>query len=1088
MALNVWTKPSGWNFGYPVGTNLSVNSGNFIPGYQYVIQTVGTTDFRKIGAPVNTVGTVFTASNNGSEAGPIVINPSTGLQTPSPGSGVASRVSFSERRSLLLDLPIENFQGVTFTKISGELPPGLRLEGRTIVGSAFEVPRLTDYTFVIRASKDGQISDRTFTISIEGEDSPEFDTPAGLLELGDPGELFVMDSTYVDYQLQAFDPDTGVGQRLSYFIARGDGELPPGLNLTEDGRLVGFIEPTLSIKPEDGDGTFDNSTYDVVAYDFAFRPTNGFDSYVYDSVFFDYSLQSGRPKKLNRTYQFTVTVTDGDSVSKRTFKIFVVGDDYFRADNTTWLNADPLFTSDVTYMRKPTWLTPSYLGLKRANNYITLILDTFEKENIIYALEQVNANCQATTKRRFSIVNNEQVFENANIVGSQFLTTTLTAVKPTVGHFLTFSGKVPEAFRINRVDSVEVLGNGAYKLTLFYPLEIDVPDDIEFLIGTISELPPGMEFDENNAEVHGQVPYQPAITKKYTFTVTATKLSGKINVAEYVVIPTNQGIRINEIVVNKIDYPKISAVLNELSSFVLDGVSYDSSVISSVDYTNPAIVTINLTTNIIINSNSIVSFRYVVSSGERSNTPKIFTVDILGEVDSALIWVTPSDLGTINANFISTLSVQATSSIAGATILYRLIDGRLPPGLELDLDGEIIGKVNQYETESTDGLITFTDTVFVDLISGGNSFDSYTPNNDVDGGSASSSGDLITGGLAPTVYDTTTSPTTFDGGLTTFDKEYIFTVEARDQFGYSAITRTFKITVDTPNQLVFSNIKVRPSLKIEQRSLWRQFIDNTDVFTPTSIYRPNDSSFGVQKDLSMLVFAGLETKEAATYVSAMGQNHKRKRFNFKDVKKATAYIPGTQTAVYEVIYIEMLDPLEPNGRRLPNKLRRHRPQPNEISVDTSNSIWSTKLSDLITPAPEARRPENIITADGTSYRSSDPHAQDYFPNSISNWRDRLKDWSSDGENFEFERNYLPLWMRSIQAGSKSELNFQLAVPLCYCKIGTADDILLNIKNYFNTTGFSFNQLDYTVDRYIIDSVQGQTQDKYLVFRNDRITV
>jgi len=1089
MALNVWTKPSGWNFGYPAGSNTSVNSGSFIPNLQYVIQSVGTTDFTKIGAPVNTVGTVFTATNNGGEAGPIVTNPSTGLQSPSPGTGVASRVAFSERRSLTLNLPIENFTGVTFTKISGEFPPGLRLEGTTIVGSAFEVPRVTDFTFVIRASKEGQISDRTFTITIEGADEPEFDTPAGLLELGDPGELFVMDSTFVDYQIEAYDSDTGAGQRLSYFISRGDGELPPGLTLTQDGRLVGFIQPTLSIKPEDGDGTFDDGTYDVVAYDFAFRPTNGFDSYVYDGVFFDYSLASGRPKKLNRTYQFTVTVTDGDSYKKRTFNIFVVGDDYFRADNTTWLNADPLFTSDVTYMRAPTWLTPSYLGLKRANNYITLILDTYETENIIYELEQVNANSKATTKRRFSIVNSEPVYESANIIGSQFLTTTLTTVKPTVGHFLTFSGKVPEAFRINRVDAVEDLGNGAYKLTLYYPLEVDVPDDVEFLIGTVSELPPGMAFDENNAEVHGLVPYQPAITRTYTFTVTATKLSGKINSAEYVVVPTNQGIRINEIVVNKIDYPLISSVLNEVSSFTIDNVSYDSSNITSVDYSNPSQVTINLLTNIIINSNTKVSFKYILSAGERSSSPKIFTVDILGEVDSALTWNTPSDLGTINANFISTLSVRATSSIPGATILYNLISGRLPPGLTLDLDGEIIGKVNQYSTEDQSGLTGFVDTVYLDLLTGGDAYeDEYSSNNDIDGGDAYGSGDSVSGGNSFTTYATITQPSEFDGGTTSFDRDYVFTIEARDQFGYSAITRTFRINVETPDQLVYSNIRVKPLLKLEQRSLWSSFIDNTDVFTPGSIYRPNDPNFGVQKDLSMVVFAGVETKEAAAYISAIGLNHKRKRFNFNQIKKATAYVPGTQTAIYEVIYVEMADPLEPKGKRLPNKLNRHKAQPNPITIDTSNSIWSRKINDLTADFPEARRPENIITADGTGYKSSDSNYQEYFPNSVSNWRDRIKNWSSDGENFAVERNYLPLWMRSIQPGTKTELDFQLAVPLCYCKVGTADNLLLNIKNYFSTTGFSFNQLDYTVDRYIIDSIEGQTQDKYLVFRNDRITV
>ena len=114
-------------------------------------------------------------------------------------------------------------------------------------------------------------------------------------------------------------------------------------------------------------------------------------------------------------------------------------------------------------------------------------------------------------------------------------------------------------------------------------------------------------------------------------------------------------------------------------------------------------------------------------------------------------------------------------------------------------------------------------------------------------------------------------------------------------------------------------------------------------------------------------------------------------------------------------------------------------------------------------------------------------------NGISNWRDRLKYWKDvdlqgNPVSFASERNYLPLWMRSIQPGTKQELGFQLAVPLCFCKTGTADDIILNIKNHIKTTDFNFNLIDFTVDRYIIDSVEGYTGDKYLVFRNDRITV
>lgn len=953
MSLNVWTKPTGWNFGQEPGTNISVASGSFIVGYKYVIESVGTTDFTKIGATYNSVGIIFTATNNGAQAGPDDIDNVTGLTYVTPGSGVASRLAFSERQTLELSLPVENATGVSYQIISGSLPPGLRLTDNKIIGSAFEVPRLTDFQFCIRASKNGEISDRTFTITIEGEDKPEFITPEGLLNLGDNQELFVMDSSYVDYQLEVIDNDTTTGQQLSYFIAKDDGVLPPGLILTNDGRIVGFVQPTLAIRPEDGDGTYSNSSYDAVAYDFAFVPTNGYDSYVYDSVFFDFALQQNKPKKLNRTYEFIVTVTDGDSYAKRRFKIFVVGDDFFRADNTIWLDGNTLFTADVTYLRPPTWITSSYLGLYRANNYITLILDTYETDNVIYSLEQVNADSRAKTRKRLT---------SDNAIGGFYVATTLTTAAPQIGHRFTFAGLVSNSTTVHTITHVASLGNNEYRLTLYEPLQANIPDGIDFLIGTLSELPPGMEFDENNAEVFGLVPYQPAITKTYKFTVTAAKIS---------------------------------------------------------------------------------------DSGEFAKTPKIFTVDLLGEVDSILSWETPSDLGSINANFISTLNVKAISNIENNTILYTITQGRLPPGLSLDLDGEIIGKVNQYAV--------------------------------VDG-----SGNILSPGL--TTFDFTSDVTTFDGDSSSVDRIYEFTVNAQDQYGYSAISKTFKISVETPNQLVYSNIRVKPFLKTEQRTLWNEFINSSTVFTPLSIYRPNDPNFGVQTELSMLVFAGIETKEAQAYVSAMGLNHKRKRFHFGEVKKATAFIPGTKTAVYEVIYVEMKDPLEPNGKRLANKIENLSKQPKQITVDTNNSIWSRTLDDLIADEPYRDRPDQIITVDSQGYEVSNPNPNAYFPNSISIWRERLKNWTDGNDSFSVERNYLPLWMRSIQPGSKQEIDFQLAVPLCYCKVGTADDVMLNIKNYIKTTNFSFNQLDYTADRYIIDSVEGLTADKYLVFRNDRITI
>jgi hypothetical protein len=174
----------------------------------------------------------------------------------------------------------------------------------------------------------------------------------------------------------------------------------------------------------------------------------------------------------------------------------------------------------------------------------------------------------------------------------------------------------------------------------------------------------------------------------------------------------------------------------------------------------------------------------------------------------------------------------------------------------------------------------------------------------------------------------------------------------------------------------------------------------------------------------------------------------------------------------------MVDPLEPNGKHLPNKIKVRGVASDVITIDNSKSIWSRSIGDLSAAAPGAGRPEPFMTVDSTGYQASNSQINSYFPSSISNWQERIEGIGA------VERNYLPLWMRSIQPGTNYELGFVLAVPICYCKVGTSADILLNIQH----SGFDFKVLDYTADRYIIDGVLGDNSDKYLVFRNDRITV
>lgn len=769
--------------------------------------------------------------------------------------------SVSERTRVNQSLPVaydnlfDDSTNVDFSVIAGQLPPGLRIQEDRIVGTPFEVVRTTEFKFVIRANYDGQLADRTFKMTVVGEDEPTWVTNAGSLPIGSNDAYYILDSSYIDFQLEAIDNDEAAGQTLKYFIASGDGELPPGLIMTDGGRIVGWVQPALAIPISAGNGHFDTSVYDTVAYDFGYRSSNGFDSYVYDVSIYDFSAPSQSPKKLNRNYEFIVTITDGDTVSKRKFRIYVVGDDFFRADNVITRSGDGTFTADISYVRAPIWTTPANLGTRRANNYQTFKLDVydgFDLGPVVYSLDSVN------------------------------------------------------------------------------------PDS------TTSRLPPGMQFDPSTAEVFGVVPYQPAITKTYKFTVTATRLS---------------------------------------------------------------------------------------NTSETASSKRTFTVNILGEVESVITWNTPENLGSIGANLISSLSVSASSTLTESVILYTIQSGELPPGLTLNLDGEIVGKVKQFGTLTDLGILT------------------------LDGG------DLI-----------------LDFGDTTLDKSYEFTVQARDILGYSATTRTFTLTVDTPNDRLYSNLIVKPFLKLNQRDLFKTFITNSNVFDVTAIYRPSDPNFGIQKDLKMLVYAGIETKTAGEVAGIIGRNHKPKRFKLGSLKKAVAKEEGTDNSIYEVVYIDVIDPLEIGSTTLELTEYVQSSDPIKITVDNTNDFYQGSINEI---NPFWSRPIPFFaSADRNDLFAGENGAETRFPSSISLWRKRIKELGLT------ERNYLPLWMRSVQEDSVQELGFVKAIPLCYCKPGRADDIILNIKN----NGFDFKQIDYVIDRYIIDSVTGYSADKYIAFRNDRNSI
>jgi hypothetical protein len=84
-----------------------------------------------------------------------------------------------------------------------------------------------------------------------------------------------------------------------------------------------------------------------------------------------------------------------------------------------------------------------------------------------------------------------------------------------------------------------------------------------------------------------------------------------------------------------------------------------------------------------------------------------------------------------------------------------------------------------------------------------------------------------------------------------------------------------------------------------------------------------------------------------------------------------------------------------------------------------------------------------------------------------------------------ERLYLPLWMRTPQGSTyPQEIDYTSAIPLCYCKPGTADEILLNIKN----SDFDPKRINFEIDRYIIDQTEGNSAEQYILFANYQFNV
>lgn len=381
---------------------------------------------------------------------------------------------------------------------------------------------------------------------------------------------------------------------------------------------------------------------------------------------------------------------------------------------------------------------------------------------------------------------------------------------------------------------------------------------------------------------------------------------------------------------------------------------------------------------------------------------KTFTIDTVGNIRSTITWLTDTDLGIIRVGDISTFRLEATNTL-NKILSYDIDSGsisRLPQGLKLQKDGLIVGRP-AFKTFMIDsGTTTFDQT-------------------------------------HPVLNETT------------FERVFDFTVRIVDPDGDISTTKSFQITINPGFYKPYENIWAKAFPKVEHREIWESLIDSPDDFPPEKIYRGSDYWFGKQRDIRMILTAGLNPLQAENYIASMAKNHYNKQVTLGEIRKARAVSNGI--VVYEVIYADIKDRGE-----------------NNLSVSTSSSIdflanHGASWDNPITVDQGLTADNNIIEIDIGGHHV-------FYPNSFDNMNQNLFD-----DIGQLELEALPLWMKSKQEDG-SILGFTPAVVIAYVTPGSADEIVFNINR---RTDIDLKMIEFKIDRYIWDNDMSVNWDKTL---------
>jgi hypothetical protein len=978
--------------------------------------------------------------------------------TPAGSLGVIP-VGVFFQLTLFGELPGEPGVELYYDVIAGRLPDGIQCASNGVIsgtpdavaslqGIPLEVGRNTTSKFTVRIYPEEDptnIRDRTFTLTIAVIPEPTWITPAGQI-----GSYY--DSDPVDFQFEfneIYTPDTTVTTLVA-------GALPGGLQLSLDGLLTGYIQPSQNL--------------DAVA---------GYDISAQDADPYDFLTQS-----ISKNYQFTLQVSNGYASSLRTFEIFVYSRSQMQASDNVLIDNNTFVTTDETPYQAPflTNATPSNLGIFRSSNYFAyqFVGENYINQPITYAIS-VNEGAgfapgltldptsgwyygyvpdQGTTETEYSF--NVVVYQNEYITPAISITQTVAATGYITANYVT--NQLQQGLPLRLVSNFGGLTAG-----ILYYVESIISETANWN-NTLDQI---ISYNTVFTVIQADSSIPPLTNA--TGAVDATlviECTGTTTGTNRISCSSTANLGVGQpLIFTGTAFGGITAAAQTIY-YVIEIVSPNEFKVSDHPYSTTSVNTsVTLTTD----AGSMIANMILASAAYP------FSLTITGAVDAEVTWDSPADLGNIVNGAVSMLQVQATNR-GGRTMKYRLKSGAynlLPQGLQLLPSGNIVGRVS-FDTFALDlGLTTFDQSFIINrnLASLGTTFDqtyTFTVNAyaedtnqtiyevasiQVDnGGTGYSSINKPTIAIDPSIgasaVPAVAGLVSVSGGaitqvlLSENGNGYtsVPTVTITQGFGGSgasltavmaatgsqdviSVFKTFNVKVIREYNRPYQNLYVKAMPPPNDRALVRSLLDNEEIFPLDYLYRSDDVNFGKSSQVTYGHAYGLAPDTLERYVASLYENHYWKNLILGEIATAQAIDPVTGEVVYEIVYSKIIDNLV------------------NAAGESVNKIVTLPYA-IVDPA------------DGSTIITS------IYPNSLVNMRNQVIDVVGQIST------QLPLWMTSKQPNGRV-LGFTPAWVIAYVNPGRAKQVAYYIQTYFVQ---QLNSVDFKVDRYILDRILSKNWD------------